>query len=312
MPPLRQAAGHLDFATYADSWTLALESDGYAANSVRSYRAALAHLAYWLHAEHEGVGPLDVKRDHIRGWIVHVRQTRSSGTARGWFAGVRHFVRWLVAEGETTTDPTDGIKTPKPNDTRTPVLSVADIRALLATCTGRDFVNRRDAAIIYLFIDGGLRLAELSGLDVDDVDIRERIVYVAGKGTNRSGPRHRAVPVGVKCAQALDRYLRERRKHPYTELPALWLGDRGRATLSPDGVDAMLKRRAARAGLGPIHPHVFRHSWASEFRKAGGSEGDLMVLGGWRSRVMLDRYGATAASERPRDAYRRLSFGDRL
>jgi len=304
--------GHPDFATLGDSWQLALDADGYAKNSVRSYRAALAHLAAWLHQEHAGTGPLDVTRDHIRAWIVHVRETRSSGTARGWFAGLRHFFRWAVAEGERATDPTDGIKTPKPNDTRTPVLSVEDIRGLLATCAGRDFRNRRDAAIVYLFVDGGLRLAELAGLGVDDVDIRERVVYVAGKGSNRSGPRYRAVPVGVKCAQALDRYLRERRKHPYAELPHLWLGDRGRASLSPDGIDAMLKRRAERAGIGGLHPHVFRHSWASAFRSAGGSEGDLMVLGGWRSRAMLDRYGAAVAGDRARDAYRRLSYGDRL
>jgi site-specific recombinase XerC len=120
-------------------------------------------------------------------------------------------------------------------------------------------VSRRDAAIIYLFLDCGLRLAELAGLTVDDVDLRDRIIYVAGKGSNRSGPRRRAVRAGVKCAQALDRYLRERRRHPFTEQPQLWLGDRGRATLSADGIDAMLKRRGARVGI-QIHPHMFRHT----------------------------------------------------
>jgi integrase len=73
----------------------------------------------------------------------------------------------------------------------------------------------------------------------------------------------------------------------------------------------MLERRGAKVGL-KIHPHMFRHDWASAFRAAGGSEGDLMVLGGWRSRQMLDRYGRAAAEDRARDTYRRLSFGDRL
>jgi integrase/recombinase XerC len=115
----------------------------------------------------------------------------------------------------------------------------------------------------------------------------------------------------VKCAQALDRYLRERRRRPFTEQPQLWLGDRGRATLAADGIDAMLKRRGARVGI-QIHPHMFRHTWASQFRADGGSEGDLMVLGGWRSRTMLDRYGATVAQERAHEAARRHSLGDRL
>jgi hypothetical protein len=70
----------------------------------------------------------------------------------------------------------------------------------------------------------------------------------------------------------------------------------------------MLKRRGAEAGIADLHPHAFRHTWAHAFRAAGGDEGDLMLLGGWRSRAMLDRYGKTAAADRAADAYRRLSL----
>ena len=77
-----------------------------------------------------------------------------------------------------------------------------------------------------LFLDGGLRLSELAGLQVADVDLRDRIVYVVGKASRRSGARHRAVPLGVKAARSLDRYLRERRRHPYADTPRLWLGSR--------------------------------------------------------------------------------------
>lgn len=300
------------FADLTVSWELALSSDGYARNTLTSYMRAVASFAAWLAEHHPEVDAASVRRDHVRGWVVHVRESASSGTARSWFAGVRHFFRWMVAEDERDDDPTAGIKTPAPNDPTTPVLSEDQIRALLATCSGRTFIDRRDAAIIYLLADGGLRLAEVSALPVDAVDVRARVVEVLGKGTNRSGPRRRIVQLGVKATQALDRYLRERRKHPHAERPQLWLGDRGRPTLSPDGLDAMLKRRAAKAGITGLHPHVFRHSWASAFRAAGGSEGDLMVLGGWRSRSMLDRYGKAVAAERARDAYRQLSLGDRL
>jgi integrase/recombinase XerC len=86
-----------------------------------------------------------------------------------------------------------------------PILSDADLRALLATCAGTDFTARRDSAVIMPFLDGGLRLSELAGLQVADVDLRARIVYMAGKASRRSGPRHRAVPLGVKAARALDR-----------------------------------------------------------------------------------------------------------
>lgn len=306
-----QPTVHPDFPVLAESWRLSMQADGYAQRTLTNYTQALDRLAGWLAEQQPGTGPGEVTRDLVRGWIVHVRDTTSSSTARAWFAGVRHFFRWALAEQEVARDPTNGVRTPAPNDQKTPLLDHDDIRRLLADCAGRDFRNRRDAAIVYLFADGGLRLSELAGLSVGDVDVRERIVYVAGKGSNRSGPRHRAVPLGIKAAQALDRYLRERRRHPYAETAPLWLGDRNRPRLSADAVDAMLQRRAARLGL-EVHPHQFRHTWADAFRAAGGTEGDLMTLGGWRSRAMLDRYGKTNATGRARDAYRRLSFGDRL
>jgi site-specific recombinase XerD len=304
---------HPSFLALRASWVLALDADGYAANTVISYTRALNSFAGWLGQQHPSVGPDEVGRDHIRGWIVAVRDATSSGTARSHFPAVRHFFRWAVAEQVIDRDPTDGLRTPKPNETRTPTLKPAQIRALLATCTGPDrFVARRDAAIIYLFVDGGLRVAELAGLNMDSPDLHGRLVFVDGKGSNRSGPRRRAASLGVKATQALDRYLRERARHPFADRPQLWLGARGRPTLGADGVDAMLKRRAAAAGIVGLHPHALRHTWASAFRANGGQEGDLMVLGGWRSRQMLDRYGKVEADERAREAARRLSFGDRI
>jgi site-specific recombinase XerD len=302
---------HPDFAPLTDSWNLSLRADGYADNTITSYTRAVTYLAGWLAEHHPGVGPAELTRDHVRGWVVQVRDAASSGTARSHFAGVRHFAKWLVAEGEVEQDPTAGIRTPAANDPRTPVLTLDQIRALLGTCSGNDFINRRDRAILFVFVDCGVRLAECTGIALDDVDLRARILFVRGKGSNRSGPRLRGVPFGVKCAQALDRYLRERRKHPHAGLPTLWLGARNRPTLSADGIERMLLRRAESVEI-ELTPHVFRHSWASQFRAAGGSEGDLMVLGGWRNRQMLDRYGAVAAAERAQDAYRRLALGDRL
>ena len=93
------------------------------------------------------------------------------------------------------------------------MLSDEALRALLATCAGTDFTPRRDAAIIMLFLDGGLRLSELAGLQVANIDLRGRIVYVMGKASRRSGPRHRAIPLGVKAA-----------RRQYADTPQLWLG----------------------------------------------------------------------------------------
>lgn len=302
---------HPDFAPLVESWQLSLSADGYSPRTLASYRYALRSLTLFMTAKHADVGPLELDRHHIRGWLVYLRENAAKSSARAWFAGVRHFMRWLVAEDERATDATMGIKTPAPGEPVTPVLKDDQIRALLATCAGNAFIDRRDAAIILLLTDSGLRLSEVSGLSVADVDLRDRIAFVYGKGTNRSGPRRRAVPFGIKAARALDRYVRERRKHPHAERTELWLGARGRPRLTADGVGAMIERRAARIGVA-LHAHMFRHTWASAFRMAGGEEGDLMVLGGWRSRAMLDRYGKVAAAERAQASYRSRSLGDRL
>jgi site-specific recombinase XerD len=303
---------HPDFAVLGESWDLALNADGYADNTRDSYLQAMRSLGTWLAAKRPDAGPADLTRADVRGWLADLRVGAAPNTARGWFAGVRHFCRWMVAEGETPEDATLGIRTPRPGDPHTPTLKNSQIAAMLATCSGSTFADRRDSAIIYVFADGGVRLAEHAQLTVGDVELRDRILFVVGKGTNRSGPRRRAVQLGVKATRALDRYLRERRRHPYHEKPDLWLGDRGRPTMGTHGIKAVVKRRAAQAGIEHLHPHMFRHTWASEFRMAGGEEGDLMVLGGWRSRQMLDRYGRAAAADRARSSYRSRSLGDRL
>jgi site-specific recombinase XerD len=241
-------------------------------------------------------------------WLDHLRHRGlTTGTIRTRWRGLRRFTSWLLAEGIIDTDPLTGIVIDKPEPPPVPILTDEDLAALIGACKGKRFADRRDEAIIRLLIDCGLRVSEVTGIDLDHLDLDAETVTVTGKGS-----RVRAAYFGAKTGQALDRYLRERRNHRHGSSGALFLGERGRFT--PDGVRERLKIRAELAGLDParIHPHRFRHTNAHDFLLAGGQERDLKRLMGWRSDTMLERYGASAADHRAREAARRLRRGDRV
>ena len=300
-----------DWSLLVDSWRMALAADGYSATTQRTYANAVKSLQTWAAEHHPELGPAQLDREHVRAWLADLRATCSASTAHSWFPGLRHFCRFLVDEGEADQDATAGIRTPRPAEPVTPVLKEGELRRLLKACEGTDFYARRDLALVLLLVDTGLRRGEVAALTVDDVDVGGRVVHVAGKGSRRSGPRRRAVSFGRKTQLALDRYVRARRHHAQAGSTAFWLG-KGSRGLHDSSIDAMLKARAAKAGIRPVHAHQLRHTWAYQFRVAGGQESDLMVLGGWTSHEMVARYGRASAAERAAEAGRRYSLADRL
>jgi integrase/recombinase XerD len=222
----------------------------------------------------------------------------SDSYANNQFRALQQFFKWLATEDpdEPRSNPMAYLKPPKVSDKVVPVFTQDELAAMLATCKGGGFQNRRDYAIISLFKDAGIRLSELAGLGLDDVNPTSREATVAGKGGKQ-----RTVRFTYDTARALDRYSRERTKHPMAQVQALWLGVRG-GPMTASGVYQMIERHGRRVGV-EVNPHKFRHTFSHNWLDNGGAEGDLMELNGWSSPQMLARYGRSARSARARRHY---------
>jgi integrase len=170
---------------------------------------------------------------------------------------------------------------------------------------GRRFQDRRDDAIVRLMAETGLRASELVGLAVDDVDIKGGLVTVR----NGKGAKGRVAPFGPQTAAALDRYLRMRRAHKRADTSALWVGV-GSKGFAYFGLNDTLRARAQKAGIEGFHLHLMRHTAATRWLRAGGSESGLMAVAGWSTRDMIDRYTGASASERAATESRALNLGD--
>ncbi|HUG31438.1 MAG TPA: tyrosine-type recombinase/integrase [Acidimicrobiia bacterium] len=287
------ATDSLPIPELLDSFELHLRAKNRSPKTIHSYKLAVDQLI-----DRVGHKPADqITKADIEGFLAHFLETRASATARQRYASLKQFFKWAAGEGEIPVDPMATIDPPRVVEQPVPVLTVDQLRALLKAC-GNDFEGRRDEAIIRLFADTGMRLGEMAGLRVQDVDLSLAVAIVKGKGS-----RFRTVPYGDRTAAALDRYRRQRIRHDDFDSEWWWLGRKG--PLSSSGINQLLKRRAADAGLDSLHAHMFRHSFAHQWLSAGGNEGDLQRIAGWSSPQMLQRYGRSAADQRAREAYRR-------
>lgn len=289
-----------DFGGLLPSWERSLRATNKSPRTVQSYMESAGQLADFLG---DGCDLGDVDRGDVESWMIWLIEHRSASTARVRFASVQQLFRWAVDEGEIKASPMVSMKPPQLSDKIVPVIPDADLLRLLDSVTGGEWRPRRDAAVLWMLATTGVRVDELVGMDVDDVDLDAATALVTGKGD-----RERHVALATKTVMALDRYERARRKHRLAGTRAYWLGTKGRLTDS--GVRQLVRRRGEDVGIDGLHPHQFRHTFAHRWLAKEGSESGLQTAAGWRSPQMLARYGASAKAERARAEAQRLGLDD--
>jgi len=282
-----------------------LRAEGKSERTVVIYGQAITFFSRWLEAQGRKASVEELNRAAIREWLAQLADVNEASTVKTRYRGLFRFCGWLVEEDELLENPMKTLSAPQPTSKPVPVLSDEELAALMKSCAGKDFRDRRDEAMIRLLLDCGLRVSELCALTVEGIDLDLGMAVVQGKGR-----KVRPIYFGARTTRAIDRYLRARSRERWAHLDALFLTQRG--ALSPDGARERMNVRGAQAGIADLHPHRFRHTWAHDFLMSGGQERDLKRLAGWSSDVMLERYGASAADSRAKAAAQRMKRGDRV
>ena len=273
------------------------------AHTARAYGSDLSQFLDYV-AEAGGIPRTTLHADHLdrlafRGFMadMHKRGLSRASAARK-LAAARTFLRYLRREGLVDDDPGSLVPTPKP-DVRMPVhLSEDEMVRLVDAPAVDEPLGRRDHAILELFYASGLRLSELAGLDLDDVNISRQMVRTLGKGN-----KERYVPFNKSTATALLAYLKDREglvrgvERARTKSEPLFVNYRG-ARLTVRSIDRLVRRYAAASGVRPgVSPHALRHSFATHLLQRGADLRAIQELLGHARLSTTQRYTHVNAAQ---------------
>lgn len=259
------------------------------ANTIAAYRDDLDSFVSFLTDDYFTMArdQLELRRvDHlaVRSYLAHLarRSLRRSSIARH-LSALRSFFKYLMREGIVETNPARNVATPKGEKHLPSVLQTSDVTILLEQPDLATPLGLRDRAFLELLYGAGLRIGELVGIDVDDVELRARLVKVRGKGS-----KERIVPFGSKAEEAVRAWMAARQAAP--EQHALFInyrGDRITARSVRRLFERYVRAAALRAG---VSPHTLRHSFATHLLNAGADLRGIQELLGHASLSTTQKY----------------------
>jgi site-specific recombinase XerD len=221
-----------------------------------------------------------------------VQEPLAPQTIQGFVRSLRAFAAWLYQEGYTSDHIFKWLKPPKVPQTLIAPLNEDEIRKILATIPQDTAEGLRNYAMVLLFLDTGIRLSELVGLKISDIDFTRGQFKVFGKGA-----KERLVPLGYTTRHTLIRYMEHARPQPVnTADDRCFLTVSGQA-ITIDAVEKLVQRLAQRARVFRLHPHLFRHTFAVRYLTNGGDVFTLQKILGHATLEMTRRYVTLASGD---------------
>ena len=232
----------------------------YSKNTISAYKNDLRSFKEFL----DGKDPLKVTKRDIFEFLMKLSKGRLKPTTlRRKISSVRSFYAFLLKEGKIENDPTVDISLPKKDKRLPEVLSLEEIEKILNAIPENSFRGKRDRAIVELLYSCGLRVSELTGLRVKDIDMKNGFLKCFGKGS-----KERIVPFGERAKDVLKKYLEEREKKGITS-EYLFVSRKGERILR-QFINAILNKYAKKARIRKkVHPHMLRHSFATHLLERG-------------------------------------------
>ena len=298
--------GPVDLQRTVDDFASYLAADrGFSEHTVRSYRSDLTQLVAF--AEERGAtGPEDLDLELLRDWLWRSSQDGlAKSTLARRAASARSLSSWLARTKATSTDAAARLKAPKSDHHLPRVLSRENMDAILASLSTRaetgDAVALRDLAIVELLYASALRVSELTGLSLGDLDLGRLTVRVMGKGA-----KERVVPFGVPARRAIVAWLDDGRPALAPRTTAqepLFVGARGNRLVSRTVYELVSRLLESVPGSGPAGPHTFRHTAATHLLDGGADLRAVQEMLGHASLGTTQLY-THVSTERLKESYR--------
>jgi len=285
---LHQLIGCGDITAHLQAFLLSCRVDSLSPASLRDYKQKIGMFVVFCSSL--GVtDPKQVTAASIRMFMLKLQETNAPVSVSDYYRCVKRFLNWMVEERVLKHNPMSTIRPPKVPQKIIVPFALEHIRRMLLLCDNDTFLGARNRAVVLAFLDTGLRLSEMAGIQLADVDFDRETIKVMGKGA-----KERVVRIGKTAQKALLRYLLMRRD----DYPCLWVTEE-RRPLTHWGIAQVIERLGKRAGIKGVRcsAHTFRHTFATRALINGAGEFEVQSLLGHNTLDMTRRYAASLRSE---------------